>query len=337
MTTDDLSPAPAPEISLVSPAFDESSNLPRLYERIRDTLDPLGLTWEWVVVDDHSRDDTFGVVSELSGADPRVRGLRFARNFGSHAATACGLRLARGRCAVALASDLQDPPEVIPALVGRWREGAQIVWAVRAGREGESLSTVGFSRLYYWIMREVVGMKSMPPTGADFFLADRVVIDAFCRFRETNTSLFALLSWMGYRQAFLPYVKQSRLHGRSNWTFAKKVKLVLDSVTSFTYLPIRVMSYAGVSIALLGFLYALTVVRDALMGQPAQGWASLMVVVLVLGGTQMLMMGVLGEYLWRTFDESRRRPAYLIEAETAPGPPHDAPAELAPARGMFNR
>jgi polyisoprenyl-phosphate glycosyltransferase len=216
---------------------------------------------------------------------------------------------------------------VIPGLLAEWRAGAQIVWAVRAGREGESAATIGFSRLYYFLMRRVVGMAEMPPTGADFFLADRVVLDAFARFRETNTSLFALLTWMGFRQASVLYVKQSRLHGRSNWTLGKKVKLVLDSVTSFTYMPIRAMSCLGVSVALLGFLYAGSVVRDAWTGHPADGWASLMIVVLVLGGTQMLMMGVLGEYLWRTFDESRRRPSYLVEAVTPrPGGPGDTAA-----------
>lgn len=313
--------APSPEtvrLSVVTPAFNESANLPVLYERLRAVLDgQAGLrSWEWVVIDDHSSDATFAVLSGLAARDGRVRGLRLARNSGSHTALACGMHQCRGDCAVVLAADLQDPPEVVPQLLAEWRKGAQIVWAVRAGREGEAVGTLAFSRLYYALMRRLVGMRELPATGADFFLADRRVLDAFREFPECNTSILALLTWMGFRQVSIPYVKQARLHGRSGWSLAKKVKLVIDSVTSFTFLPIRVMSYVGLVVALLGFLYAIVVIVNALVGHPTEGWSSLMVVVLVMGGVQMLMMGVLGEYLWRTLDESRRRPRYLIEAAT---------------------
>jgi dolichol-phosphate mannosyltransferase len=214
-----------------------------------------------------------------------------------------------------LAADLQDPPETLPALLDRWRAGAQVVWAVRARREGETSGTVGFSRLYYFIMRRVVGIKEMPATGADFFLLDRKVLDAFHKFRESNVSIPALLTWMGFRQTTIAYDKQARLHGKSGWSMAKKLKMVVDSVTSFSFLPIRLMSIVGFIMAIVGFLYAGLVVVNALSGRPPAGWASLMVVVLVVGGIQMLMMGVLGEYLWRTLDETRRRPQYLIEAK----------------------
>ena len=174
--------------------------------------------------------------------------------------------------------------------------------------------------LYYWLMREVVGLQSIPEQGADFFLIDRKVIDAVSRFSESNTSIFALLSWMGFKPDSVNYVKQARTHGRSGWTLAKKVKLLLDSVTSFSFFPIRIMSYAGFCLALLGFLYAIVVIVNAILRKPVQGYPSLMVAVLVIGGVQMLMMGVLGEYLWRTLDESRRRPRFLIEDEAgSPG------------------
>jgi len=187
---------------------------------------------------------------------------------------------------------------------------------VRLRREGEKASTLGFSRFYYWIMRHVVGMNEMPATGADFCLMDRRVVNALRQFGETNASVFALITWMGFQQKSIPYVKKARLHGRSGWNLEKKLKLVVDSVTSFTYLPIRLMSYLGFLLAVIGFLYATFVVFNALHGHPPQGWASLMVVVLVIGGIQMLMMGVLGEYVWRALDESRHRPRYLIEATT---------------------
>jgi len=279
----------------------------------------LNVAWEWIVVDDHSGDDTFGVIARIAQADDRVRGIRLARNSGSHTAITCGLQHAAGDCAVILAADLQDPPETLPALLDRWRAGAQVVWAVRARREGEAASTVGFARLYYLIMRRLVGIQEMPASGADFFLLDRRVLEAFGQFGESNVSIMALLTWMGFRQATITYDKQARLHGQSGWNLGKKLKLVVDSVTSFSYLPIRMMSIVGFIVAIIGFLYAGVVVVNALAGQPPQGWTSLMVVVLVVGGIQMLMMGVLGEYLWRALDEARRRPRYIVECETGGG------------------
>lgn len=305
-----------PLISIVTPAWNEADNLPVLYERLRAILDPLQVGWEWIVIDDHSRDKTFETVLGIARTDPRVHGLRFSRNSGSHIGITCGLHQARGSCAVIMAADLQDPPETLPQLLAEWQAGAQVVWAVRAKREGEKTTTIGFSRLYYWIMREIVGMKDMPSTGADFFLMDRVVLDAFREFSETNTSVLALITWMGFRQTFISYDKQARLHGKSGWNLEKKFKLVVDSVTAFTYVPIRAMTYAGFIFAALGFAYAAFVFYNALNGRPPEGWASLMIVVVLLGGFQMLMMGILGEYLWRALDEARRRPRYMVEAST---------------------
>lgn len=320
-----------PVLTVVTPAFNEAENLPVLYDRLCQVLGAEDLDWEWVVVDDHSRDRTFPVVAQIAARDRRVRAIRLARNSGSHTAITCGLHHAAGDSAVLMAADLQDPPEVLPALVKKWREGAQVVWAVRNRREGEKATTVGFSRLYYWLMRRVVGIQEMPATGADFLLMDRRVIEAFRHFGESNASVMALVTWMGFRQTSIGYDKQARLHGKSGWSLEKKLKLVVDSVTSFTYLPIRAMSYAGFALALIGFAYALLVATRALLGYGVQGWASLMVVVLVIGGAQMIMMGILGEYLWRALDESRRRPRFLIEAAT-PGE-EASPTDGGPYRG----
>jgi polyisoprenyl-phosphate glycosyltransferase len=305
-------------LSVVTAAYNETENLGVLYSTLLEVLDGSGINWEWIVVDDHSHDETFAVISELSGRDGRVRGVRFARNFGSHTAQTCGIHQAKGDCVVVLAADLQDPPQVIPSLLAQWRDGYQVVWAVRGKREGEKATTVGFARLYYWIMRNVVGLKEIPSTGADFYLIDRRVRDALCLFNEANVSILSLITWMGFRQTSIIYDKQARLHGKSGWTLEKKVKLVLDSVLSFSYLPVRLMSYAGSIVGLLGFAYAAFIVFNAIAGSPAEGWSSLMVIVLLLGGGQMMMMGILGEYLWRALDESRRRPRYLIEDSTSP-------------------
>jgi polyisoprenyl-phosphate glycosyltransferase len=309
-------PSSQPVISIVTPAYNEAENLPVLWERLSKVMGALSGEWEWIVVDDHSADETFAAVANLRNCHSNIKAVRFARNFGSHAAISCGLHRAQGECVVIIAADLQDPPETICELMEKWRGGAQVVWAVRGQREGETTSTLSFSRAYYFIMRHFVGLKEMSSTGADFFLIDRLVVDALKEFNESNASLFSLITWMGFRQASITYDKQARLHGRSGWNLNKKLKLLVDSITSFTYLPIRLMSYVGCIVAMLGFLYAAFIVVHALAGNVVQGWSSLMVVVLIVGGIQMLMMGVLGEYLWRALDESRRRPRYLIEATT---------------------
>jgi glycosyltransferase involved in cell wall biosynthesis len=305
-----------PLLSVVTPAYNEADNLPLLYEKLTQVLSEIEIDWEWIVVDDHSSDNTFKVISDIARSDSRVRGLRFARNSGSHKAITCGLQQVKGDCAVVMAADMQDPPGTLPALLEKWGTGAHVVWAVRERRQGEKLSTVGFAKLYYFIMRQIVGIKEMPASGADFFLVDNRVVKALGHFNESNVSLMALITWMGFRQTSIFYTKQARLYGRSGWSLDKKLKLIVDSVTSFTFLPIRLMSYLGLVVAVMGFLYAGVVVANALFGNPIQGWSSLMVIVLVIGGVQMIMMGTLGEYLWRTLDEARHRPKYLIEAMT---------------------
>ncbi len=307
-------------ISVVTPAYHEMKNLPLLYERLKTVLDKLPYDWEWVIVDDHSADDTFSVIESLAAQDRRVRGIRLARNSGAHIALTCALHAARGDCAITLASDLQDPPETIPLLLDKWHAGNKVVWAARSQRLGESVQRIQTSKLYYWMMRHVAGLKKMPPMGADFFLADKDVLVAFRRFREGNASIMALITWMGFRQTSIDYTKQARVHGESGWTLRKKLKLFVDSITGFSYMPVRFMSYLGIGIALLGFLYAAVVILNAIFGSPPQGWTTLLVVVLVLGGVQMVMMGVLGEYLWRALDEARHRPLYLVEVTTKPYP-----------------
>lgn len=301
-------------VSVVTPAFNEAENLPELHRRLQSALDPMDIEWEWIVIDDHSTDGTFEVLTELANKSPRLLAVRFSRNFGSHTAIACGLSRSRGNCAVVMSGDLQDPPEEIPRLLDEWRNKNDVVWAVRKSREGEGAFKLGFSRLYYALMKKTEALKNLPSTGADFFLLDRRVIDALNSFQEGNVSILALITWMGFRQASVYYEKKARLHGQSGWSLAKKLKLVADSITSFTYFPVRMMSYLGCATALLGFVYAAVITIRALEGAPVQGWSSLMAVVLVLGGVQMIMMGVLGEYLWRTLYEARRRPRYVIEA-----------------------
>jgi glycosyltransferase involved in cell wall biosynthesis len=308
-----MSERPFVELSIVTPAFNESLNLPALYERLVQTLNAIGVSWEWVIVDDHSRDDTYEVVERLALADPRVRGIRLARNSGSHAAIMCGLHQVDGDAAVLMAADLQDPPETVEPMLRRWRLGAQVVWAVRRQQLGTARQTV-FPALYYWIMRHVVGLKEMPSRGVDFFLIDRVVIDAFRRLRERNVNVLALIMSLGFRQEFLEYDKQHRVRGTSGWTLAKKMKLVMDSLTSLSTFPIRACSYTGLALGGIG----LAVAAAGLVLLPSLGGGLLLLVSLVLGlsGVHLLALGMVGEYVWRALDEARNRPVWIIERRT---------------------
>lgn len=297
-------------LSLITPALNEAQNLPLLYERVVDTMHRLGLDWEWLIIDDHSRDGTFAVIQRLAASDTRVRGLRFARNSGSHIAIACGLHHAVGDAVVMMAADLQDPPETIATMLERWRQGAQVVWAVRRQRPGVR-THAGFAAVYYWIMRHVVGMKEMPARGADFFLADRSVVEAFKRFPERNVSIFALLTWIGFRQEQVEYDKQPRASGRSGWTMARKIKLVTDSVTAFSDLPIRAATYLGICLVVASVL-ALPA-GWVLFPRVSSVWLSLLAVMLGLSGLQLAALGIVGQYIWRAYDEARSRPMYVIE------------------------
>lgn len=275
---------------------------------------------EVIVVDDHSKDATFQVLRDWGARDPRVKALRLARNSGSHMAILCGLTAARGDVVVVLAADGQDPPEFTPDLLGSWREGHQVVWAVRSAREGETLLTRLFSRAYYATMNRWSSVR-LPPAGADFMLLDRRVVDALVEIPERNTSLLALITWLGFSQTELPYVKLARLSGRTKWTFGKKLRLAFDSLVGFSTAPLRLAISLGVLFGGAGFLYAALlfinkVSGGALFGDTTtEGWNALMIVVLVSSGTTMMILGVVGEYLWRALEEVRGRPRFLTEAE----------------------
>jgi len=304
-------------LSIITPAFNEASNLEAMRARLAAALaGTVGDDWEWLVIDDHSADATFEVLARLAQADPRIRGLRLSRNSGSHTAISCGLHHVKGDAAVMLAGDLQDPPELLQSLLERWHAGAQVVWASRRVQPGEP-AHAGFAAIYYWIMRNVVGMTGMPARGADVFLVDRAVIDAFRRFPERHASVFALITWMGFRQDYVEYEKQPRAGGRSGWTRAKKIKLVIDSVTGFSEAPLRACTYGGLAALALAVLLA----GFGLTRWMRTGSGNLTLLVSAMSaftGVQLLALGVVGEYVWRALEESRGRPAYLVEAATPP-------------------
>ena len=276
-----------PLVSIVTPVYNEQENLSELAERVfavADELATTGMDLELVLVDDCSQDRTQEIAEELLLGKHRIQYLRFARNGGSHSALSAGLAACKGDCALLMAADLQDPPELLPTFLEKWQAGHDVIWAVRAGRDGESLQTRAFSRVYYWVMRKTA-LPNMPSTGADFVLVDRKVINAYCQIREKNTSIMAMLLWLGFRQTSFDYVKQARHGGRSGWTLGKKIKLFVDSLVSFSYFPIRLMSTLGLLMAVSGFGYAAVVIVGRLAGWPAlkteTGFAALMTVLLI--------------------------------------------------------
>jgi polyisoprenyl-phosphate glycosyltransferase len=300
----------ARKLSVVSPAYNEAANLPFVHQRLRATLEATALEWEWIVVDDHSADDTFAVLTTIATEDTRVRGVRLSRNSGSHTAIRCGIHHASGDAVALLASDLEDSPDVLIAMWAEWERGAQIVWAVRDARPGVAMLDSTFARVYYWMMRRVAGLD-LPPTGADCFLLDRVVADALDACRERHTSIFALLTWLGFRQAYITYDKGLRTRGVSGWTLRKKVKLVIDSLVGFSDRPVSWLGGA----ALVTAIAAIISFGFAVVGRPF-GAALLVTIVLVVSATLFAALWAIGQYLWRALDEARMRPLWTIESAT---------------------
>lgn len=305
-------------LSIIIPVFNEEESLPHLTPRLNALIDDLrgNIEAEVWLVDDHSSDATPRMLREICAKNSAYHFIRLAANSGSHIAIIAGLGQCRGDCAVILAADLQDPPELIPALLGEWRKRNHVVWAVRSAREGLSTGEVFMANLFYRLLNTFSEVK-LPPTGADYSLIDRVVINALLQSVTANPSLALDVARLGFNQVEIPYIKAERKYGVSKWNLRKKLTAFADAFVSTSFMPLRLMSYLGMTVSTIGFIYALVIVFFRLSGVVAvDGWAALMVVVLVFGGVQMIMLGVIGEYLWRTLEHARKRPMYFIEASS---------------------
>jgi glycosyltransferase involved in cell wall biosynthesis len=303
-----------PLLSIVVPVFNEEANLRPFHETVTGVVQSIeACDFEFVFVDDGSRDGSFAVLEQLRGRDHRVNALRFPRNFGSHVGIAAGIDYCRGDAAVIMAADLQDPPALIREFVSRWREGYDVVWGSRTGRD-DGLWRRWFMTVFYAVVRRFA-IPTYPKGGTgSFCLISRKVIDTFRQCAERNRLTFGLIAWSGFRETEVPYHRPSRQVGKSSWTFGRMVKSAIDTFISFSFLPIRAISYFGLLVSLISFLFGFYVIANKLVyGAHVEGWTSVMLAVLVLGGVQLTMIGVLGEYLWRILDESRDRPLYVID------------------------
>jgi len=302
-------------LTVVIPIYNEEENITQLINRLNTFLSEIqtNTAAEVIFVDDHSTDNSSELLKNACLKYNHLITIRLSRNSGSHTAILAGLSIAKGDCAVFLAGDLQDPPELINEMLTKWYEGNHIVWAVRGKREGISIFEKLFSKLFYFLFNKLSSVKQ-PPTGADFALLDRKVYTNLLKSAGSKPSLGGLIAWLGYKSTTIEYIKEARKYGKSKWTLTKKINAFIDAFVSFSYIPLRLMSILGTIIAIVGFLYAILVIFIKLFSvTQIPGWTSLMIVVLIMGGVQMLMIGVLGEYLWRNLEESRKRPLFFIE------------------------
>jgi len=298
--------------SIIAPIFNEYENLPVLYRRIKEVMDSTGESWELILVDDGSSDNSTLRIRELAAADDTVRPIIFARNFGHQIAVTAGLDYARGQAVVVIDADLQDPPEVILDLIKKWKEGYEVVYAVRAERQGESWFKLLTAALFYRLIYRITDVKIPLDTG-DFRLIDRKVVDVMSSMREKHRFLRGMGAWVGFKQIGVDYKREARFSGETKYPFNKMLKLALNAITGFSYFPLQVATYFGFVSAGIAILAIPVVIMERLTGSQAfYGQATTLIAVLFFGGVQLISLGILGEYIGRIYDEVKGRPLYIV-------------------------
>lgn len=304
-----------PTISILSPVYNEESVLPELYRRVKGVMEQIGEPWELILVNDGSRDRSAEIIAQLHQEDDRVKGLSFSRNFGFQVAVTAGLDHAQGQAVILTDADLQDPPELYPEMIAKWREGYDVVYGVRASREGETWFKLVTARLFYRLIYRITDINIPLDTG-DFRLMNRRVVQAIRQMPERNRFLRGMVPWVGYKQIGIPYQRQARFAGESKFSSVRKMlPFALDAITSFSYFPLQLATYLGFVMAIISAVAILAVIVLRLIGpHPAlTGQATTLVTVLFLGSVQLICLGIIGEYLGRIYDEVKGRPLYLID------------------------
>lgn len=300
------------DLSLIVPVFNEEAVLPEFARVVTETLAPTGLNYEIIFVNDGSSDGTARFLETLVQSDSRVKAIEFSRNFGHQSAMTAGLRTAKGNACVIMDADLQDPPSLLISMVEKWREGYDVVYAVRRSRDGESVFKKTTAAMFYRMLRGLAGVDIPPDTG-DFRLMDRRVVDVLNALPERNRFLRGLVSWIGFRQIGIPFDRPARAAGETKFSLWKMLRFAVDGLTAFSRVPLRLVTVAGfgaflASGGVLGWALWIRLFTD----RSVPGWTSLMGVLLLLGGTQLLALGIIGEYLAHIFDEAKARPTYVV-------------------------
>jgi polyisoprenyl-phosphate glycosyltransferase len=299
--------------SVVAPIYNEFENIPELYKRVSEVMDTTGEPWELVLVDDGCTDGSTDRIRELAVKDGRIRPVIFARNFGHQIAVTAGMDYARGDAVVIIDADLQDPPEVIIELAKKWKEGYEVVYAVRAEREGESKFKLWTASLFYRLIYRITDVKIPLDTG-DFRLIDRKVVDVMNGMREKNRFLRGMGAWVGFKQIGVEYKRAARYSGETKYPFKKMLRFALNGITGFSYFPLQLATYFGFISAGLAILAIPVIVTLRLAGESHffEGQTTTLVAVLFLGGVQLISLGILGEYIGRIYDEAKGRPLYIV-------------------------
>ncbi|NDV62700.1 glycosyltransferase family 2 protein [Puniceicoccales bacterium CK1056] len=304
--------APRPEISVITPFYNEASGVERFMAELTEVLIGEGLDYEIICVDDGSSDLTLPALLKARESNRRVRIIQLSRNFGKEVALTAGLDHARGQAVIPMDADLQDPPRLIPHLVSRWRDGYQVVNAHRAERISDSWMKRNTAKLFYKVFN-AISETPIPENTGDFRLMDREVVEALRCMPERDRFMKGLFAWVGYRTTEITYERPARATGESKWNYWKLFNFAVGGVTAFSTFPLRLFNYIGLAVASLSFLYAsLLVIRTLFLGRDVPGYASIMVVILFLGGIQLIGIGVVGEYIGRVFIEVKERPLYLV-------------------------
>lgn len=300
------------KLSIVIPIYYNEKNIPITYARLKETVFNNVVDYELILVDDGSEDNSWAEMQKIRSQDDKVKIIRLSRNFGSITAQLAGLSYVTGDCATVIAADLQDPPEIILDLMKKWEQGTKVCLAVRADRE-EGFVQKFISNTFYKIMRKVA-LKNMPLGGFDCFLIDKQVVEVLKNIEEKNSSIVGQILWCGFKTEQISYVRKSREIGESRWTLSKKIKYFMDSILAFSYAPIRMTIVGGLLVSLVSFtLILLLILQRIFMSVPIQGWTSIICLILFTFGVQLIILGMIGEYLWRALDESRKRPAFIID------------------------
>ncbi len=303
----------APLLSIVVPVYNEEQSLPLFFDALIPILDGIDIHWEIICVDDGSRDGTAALVRARHAQDARIKLVSFSRNFGKEAALTAGIAHSAGQAVIPIDADLQDPPELIPEMVAKWREGYQVVLATRRFRRGDSLLKKYTALSFYWVIGGL-SHNNIPKNTGDFRLMDRAAVDALNQLPERTRFMKGLLSWVGFRTTQIFYDRADRAAGNSRFNFFSLWRLALDGVFSFSTLPLQIWTYLGAGISFLSFLYAsFLIMRTLISGSDVPGYASLMVAVLFIGGIQLISLGIIGEYVGRIYREVKRRPLYLVQ------------------------
>ena len=302
----------APKFSIIAPIYNELENLPVLYSRIKEVMGQTEEEWELILIDDGSRDGSTDKIRELGQLDSRVKPVIFARNFGHQIAVTAGLDYSRGDAVIIIDADLQDPPEVILDLVAKWREGYEVVYAVRAEREGETWFKKTTAALFYRLIYRITDVKIPLDTG-DFRLLDRKVVNVMCKMRERHRFLRGMATWVGFKQIGVEYNRAARFAGETKYPLKKMLKLALNAITGFSYFPLQVATYLGFIAAGLSIVTIPVVIILRMTSSPQfTGQATTLIVVLFLGGVQLISLGIIGEYIGRIYDEVKGRPLYIV-------------------------